>query len=92
MAGIYFPNAFTPNNAGKNDEFKAIVFQKLISFELRIYDRWGELIFMTNDYKKGWDGTIKGEPLNTSVFAWICSYQVESGVPAFQKGTVTLIK
>ncbi len=59
---LYIPNAFTPNKPeGLNDVFmvKGMGFLSE-SFEMRIYDRWGELIYKTNDVYKGWDGSVKG--------------------------------
>lgn len=59
---IYIPNAFSPINVdGKNDVFKVAGMGFLSdSFEMTIYDRWGTLIYKTNDVTKGWDGTVKG--------------------------------
>jgi gliding motility-associated-like protein len=59
---IYIPNAFSPTNTdGKNDIFKVAGIGFLSdSFEMTIYDRWGTLIYKTNDVAKGWDGTVKG--------------------------------
>jgi gliding motility-associated-like protein len=62
---LYIPNAFTPSKAeGKNDVFM-IQGMGFIpdGFEMRIYDRWGELVFKTNDINTGWDGRIKGGAL-----------------------------
>lgn len=92
IKAIYIPSAFTPNNDGVNDLFKATVFGNLISFKLDIYNQWGKLIFSTTDFRKGWDGSFKGMPTDSGAFVWICSYEPEDGKPTFQKGTVTLIR
>ena len=92
IKAVYIPSAFTPNNDGINDLFRATVFGNLSSFKLNIYTQWGEIIFTTTDHKKGWDGTKKGMAANAGVFVWVCSYEPEGGKPAFQKGTVTLIR
>lgn len=62
---LYIPNAFTPHKAeGKNDEFRIEGMGFLPDgFEMRIFDRWGELVFKTNDINQGWDGRIKGGAL-----------------------------
>jgi gliding motility-associated-like protein len=70
---LFIPNAFTPSKAdGKNDIFKVSGIGFLSdSFEMRIYDRWGELVFKTNDINKGWDGSIKGGKIaNPDVFIY----------------------
>ena len=62
---LFVPNAFTPHKAeGKNDEFR-IEGMGFIQegFEMRIFDRWGELVFKTNDINQGWDGRVKGGAL-----------------------------
>ena len=57
---IYAPNAFTPNDDGKNDGFKLFgVGVDRDNFELSIYDRWGEMIYYTQDFDAVWDGSIK---------------------------------
>jgi len=55
---LYIPNAFTPNDDRKNSTFKA-EGTDIAEFSLRIYNRWGELIFHTNDINQGWDGYSK---------------------------------
>ena len=90
--GVYIPTGFTPNADGKNDLFKASVYGKLQSFKLQVYDRSGMLIFQTSDPGTGWDGTFKGKSYSTATFVWQCSYQLENEQPAYQKGTVTVIR
>lgn len=70
---IFIPNAFSPNGDGLNDLFmaKGSTPQR---FELKIFNRWGELIFATNDITKGWDGTYKGKILDTEIFVWQMEY------------------
>lgn len=55
---FYVPNAFTPNGDGVNDTFRGFGVA-LRSYTMSIYNRWGELVFRTNDYNQPWDGTIK---------------------------------
>jgi gliding motility-associated-like protein len=66
---LYFPNAFSPNGDGLNDVFKASgTFVE--SFEMYIYDRWGQLVLKTNDINKGWDGIYRtgDAPQDTYVY------------------------
>jgi len=55
---LYIPNAFTPDGNGTNDYFTA-KGQEIIEFQMMIFNRWGELIYQTEDMSKGWDGTAK---------------------------------
>ncbi len=54
--GIYIPNVFTPNGDGVNDVFQPKGFG-IVKYNMAIYDRWGEKIYETSDFEKGWDGT-----------------------------------
>jgi gliding motility-associated-like protein len=56
---LYIPNAFTPNNDGVNDDFLAFG-NEITDFRMEMFDRWGELIFTSNDIYKGWDGRSNG--------------------------------
>jgi gliding motility-associated-like protein len=91
-SGVWVPTAFTPNGNQLNDVFRAMVFGVVESFKFQVYDRWGNLVFETTDPMKGWDGKVNGIPVTTSVFVWQCSYKLKGTDPAFQKGTVTLIR
>lgn len=89
---IYVPTAFTPNNDGRNDLFKVFPVGFYLE-ELRIFDRWGNLLFVTRDYNKGWDGKYKGEVLATGTFVWTASGKnKKTGQPVFKKGQVSLIR
>ncbi len=57
VLNIHFPNAFTPNGDGLNDEFRATgTFTALASWQLSIYNRYGEMVFSNNDPTTGWNG------------------------------------
>ncbi len=72
-SSLYIPNSFTPNGDGKNAVFKAEGIN-VSEFELLIFDRWGELIFKSNDIDKGWDGTYIGKKVQEDVYVWKLSY------------------
>ncbi len=59
---VFIPNAFSPNSDNNNEEFRpygsGINLEK--PYEMMIYDRWGALVFTSNKFEKGWDGTISG--------------------------------
>lgn len=91
---LYVPNAFTPNGDGMNDVFQAKGMGfKPESFEMLIYDRWGNLVFKSNDVYKGWDGTFKGVLAPNDVYVY--KVKCVSGMRGVRKehtGHVTLIK
>ncbi|MDN5204520.1 gliding motility-associated C-terminal domain-containing protein [Fulvivirgaceae bacterium BMA10] len=71
---IVFPNAFTPNENGLNDKFKPVVRCQLLSYELLILNRWGELIFNSNNPSFGWDGYFEGKISPTGTYAYKVNY------------------
>lgn len=87
---VFFPNAFTPNGDGKNDEFKPvsnnIVFKAFI-----IYDRWGTEVFNNNTGLWGWDGKLKGVELPSAVYYYYFKYSIK-GKEEIKKGDVTLLR
>lgn len=90
--GVFIPTAFTPNGDRLNDTFKAIVDGEVMSFQLQVYNRWGELVFMSNDPDKAWNGKVSGKDTDTAVFVWKCRYQLKGDKVTDQKGTVTLVR
>jgi gliding motility-associated-like protein len=90
--GFYVPTGFTPNNDGKNDLLKPILLGNVIQYKFRVYNRWGQLIFETNDPAKGWDGTYNGQPQSSNVFVWRCMYQFLNEQRKEEKGTFVLIR
>lgn len=73
---IYVPNSFTPNDDEHNNVFHVVVSGKILdgSFELEIYDRWGELIYVSQDYLEGWDATYLGKPVQDGIYTWKVRY------------------
>lgn len=88
-AGV--PTGFTPNGDGTND----ILFVKGFGFarmDLKVFNRWGQLVFETNDQKTGWDGTYKGKPLDMDVFVYMLKVEFTDGKLFDKNGNVTLIR
>ena len=90
---IQFPNAFTPNNDGRNDVFKPLnVCEAISNYQLNIFDRYGNLVFTTNNKYAVWNGYTKGQKNQSGTFVWHCQYINEQGNTLQQKGTVVLIQ
>ncbi len=93
---VYFPSVISLNASNaQNGSFVPIV-QDVFEGELSIFDRWGNLIFFTNDLNKGWNGTFEGKECATGVYVYHFSFtgfDLDSQVKKYQKvGTVTLVK
>jgi gliding motility-associated-like protein len=93
FANLWMPNAFTP--AGKNPEFKPFfAFESNIKeYEMLIFDRWGRILFRTNNTKTGWDGkSINGADLPQGAYSFIVRIGQISGGLIERKGTVMLLR
>lgn len=89
---VFVPSAFTPNGDGKNDLFMILGTEKLSSLHLKIFNRWGEMVFETRDKAKGWDGTYKGKYL-PGVYVYLLEYKdTTSPQPQHMKGSFVLIR
>ncbi len=88
---VFVPTAFSPNGNGINDQ--ACVYGKCIkSVEFKIFDRWGEIVFETNDKNKCWDGTYRGVELNEAVFAYTLKATLLDDTQITKKGNITLVR
>lgn len=96
-ANVFIPNTFSPNNDGNNDLFyprgKGVFSIK----NLKIINRWGEVVFEKfnfnpNDANAGWDGTYKGQKLQSDVFVYIADVVCDNNIHFPLKGNLTLIR
>ena len=93
---VWAPNAFTPNGNNINDAFFAKASTSLVSFEMLIFNKWGELIFETNDILVGWDGTYKGKDCPQGVYVYLIKWLGQGDITRDKKGrkvgSVSLIR
>lgn len=90
---VTMSNAFTPNNDGINDIFYPLNALKAQKLDFRIYNRWGQLLFRSNNWKRGWDGTFNGKAQETGVYVWVLIYDdPDKNITRQLKGTVALIR
>jgi gliding motility-associated-like protein len=93
FSGLYMPNAFTPNGDNLNDVFRISPAIKIKVNFFSIFDRWGNMVFSTNDPSIGWDGTYGGQPTAVATYVWIIQYTDPlTNLPAQSTGTVVLIR
>jgi gliding motility-associated-like protein len=89
---MYVPNAFSPNGDGVNDRFRFIPVG-ITSYDFfRIFNRWGEEIHSSTDFRDGWDGSFKGRPAPVDTYIWILRGKDLNGETILRKGTVTLVR
>lgn len=91
---VNIPEAFTPNNDGLNDVLQ--VFTAYVSdYEFKIFNRWGEVIFVTNSPEQKWDGTYRGQAYPSMLYPYVISYKSESFPErkrVVKQGSVLLIR
>jgi gliding motility-associated-like protein len=73
-SGMYVPNAFSPDDNGQNDQFLAFPTERCRQYTLRVYDRWGELLFESDQPDVGWDGTFRGQKMPAAVYVWVIEF------------------
>lgn len=86
---VYIPNAFTPDGDGTNDIFKA-EGQYVESFELMIFNRWGKMIFQTNDISQGWDGEGSDQEDSTDTNVYTYRYRATDSFGRVDEGIGTV--
>ena len=99
---IGLPNAFTPNNDGLNDELDLIhPYCAISNYELKIFNRAGQIVFQSTNPEEGWNGMWNGKDLDMGVFVYTLTYtivgdnydgSIEGGVPHFETGNITLLR
>jgi gliding motility-associated-like protein len=88
---VYVPNAFTPNNDNLNEVFKPVV-RGTTHYELSVYNRWGEQLFLTHDTSEGWDGNYADKPCKSDLYVWKVILTSNNGEQKAYKGHVTLYR
>jgi gliding motility-associated-like protein len=89
---VHLPNAFTPDGDGVNDAFMAVSGSRLTSFELQVFNRWGEVIWTATDPALGWDGQVDGTPAPDGVYVTRLAYRTEDRKDRVVFGHVVLLR
>lgn len=92
---LSIPSMFSPNNEGpaENNTFGLLgTYPCIEQYQLMIFNRWGEQVFETIDYKVQWDGTFQGKPVNTGVYVYRMSIHTIEGHEIKKSGNVTLVR
>lgn len=89
------PNVFSPDGDGINDYFQlqeGFAPNNLTAFSVKVYDRWGQLLYASTDMSFKWDGTVDGRPLTEGVYFWIVDAVSECGAGVDENGVVHIMK
>jgi gliding motility-associated-like protein len=88
----YVPNAFSPNGDGLNDIFRAVPSGIVRTEYFRIFNRYGNLVFDTREFLKGWDGSFLGKKQPVGAYVWMVKGVDRDGKTVEMKGTVMLVQ
>ncbi len=94
---VFFPNAFSPNGDQVNDGFGPvfynIIYANMKDYTIAIYNRWGQMVFESNDPQARWNGKTKNNGnMEAGVYYYYCKFTTPYGEKYDQKGDVTLIR
>lgn len=90
--GLLLPTAFSPNFDGVND-YLIPLNQNIESYSIRVYNRWGELIYKSNDLSVGWDGTYNGKSAELGVYTYSATYKnIGFEEEETESGNITIIR
>jgi gliding motility-associated-like protein len=87
---LFVPNSFTPNSDRHNELF-IIHAQNILSFNMKIFDRWGDVLFESDNIEKHWDGTFNGNKLVQDKYLYVIDIIGEDNVPFTKSGIINLI-
>ena len=87
---IFIPTAFTPNGDGLNDVFRPTVAGMKKFLYLRIYNRWGQLLFNSGQANQGWNGIYSGRKQESGTYVYVIEAVDYADKPYFKKGTFVL--
>jgi gliding motility-associated-like protein len=88
---ILMPNAFTPNDDGRNDIIKPVLTFIPQKYIFKVFDRWGSQIFSTQNPDEGWDGSVNGgEKASEGVYIYYILLTTTKGIEVEQRGEITL--
>ena len=88
---VYVPNAFTPNLDQAN-EWLYVRGNFITELDFKLFDRWGELVFETQDQSIGWNGYFKGKKVDPAVFVFYMRVVCEGGEIYFEEGNITVLE
>jgi gliding motility-associated-like protein len=90
---IVVPSAFTPNHDGRNDELYPTNAFNADNLNFRVFNRYGQVLFETKDWRKRWDGNVNGQPQATGTYVWTLRYTLKATGRNYNlKGTAVLIR
>jgi large repetitive protein len=88
---VFIPNVFSPNNDMSNDVFR-LRGENISQVDIKVYDRWGDLVFATQDINESWTGRNKNKDCPTGVYYYMANISFTNGETIIKRGNVTLLR
>lgn len=88
---LFIPTIFSPNDDGQND-FECVMGGCILTLEFTIYNRWGEVVFTTDNQANCWDGTFRGKPVQTGVYVYKLNATLSTGDSISESGNINVIR
>jgi len=89
---VGIPNAFTPNGDGKNDLFRPVLNREISEYLLQVFNRGGQLLFLSREPGEGWDGRFRNQVLDPGTFVYILRFRDLAGKRHNYKGNISLLR
>jgi gliding motility-associated-like protein len=89
---IFIPNVFSPEGKDEADRSFRVLGGPFNEYHLQVFNRWGELVFETQDPQEGWKGRHRGEPVEAGVYVYRFEGVLENGEEVERKGNITLLR
>lgn len=94
---VFVPTAFSPNNDGVNDFLSVFARDGISVVDFAVFDQWGEMVYsvkspVMNEESKGWDGSLRGQPMNSGVYIWMLKAKYPDGSTETLSGETTLLR
>ncbi len=92
---VFVPTSFSPDNDGLNDAFQAVFSspELIQSFDLQIYNRWGQQLHAFSSLDQSWDGSYQGEDVQRGVYVWVMHYRIQGDDESrVLEGRVTVLR
>ena len=90
--GIFVPNVFSPNSDNINDNWKIMKTENIQILSINVFDRWGNLVYHTNDSEDSWNGTIGGKNSSQGVYVYSIHYLDNTGKQFVKSGDITIVR
>jgi len=91
---LYLPSAFSPNHDGRNEIFQPVYYCDVQDYELKIFNRWGQLVFASHAISNGWNGTKNNAAVEPGLYPYLLRYtpliQGKDDLPIFKTGSVVV--